>query len=303
MARNKEASLKVLRKLKESKKIRESMREDFYDWYDSLTDYAQRRFDDYLADEGYPDMITDLSNHDIEYLMMEFNPDYFEDEESDDYDESCKESKKVKKESKKSVKESKKLTESVHWQELEDALSYFGNNVVMREFEPADENEWDDPEYGGIHIEADLFMDRDGALIDPDDIPTGYFGESKKIKKESKVRRSIRTTLEEGKLHRFTKTDWYGWAGAERFPDGSDPYIYEDPETGNAVIVSYDSYADDIVVEVEIWKDDSEVIGFTKTYQGNRDQAIADAEDIIRMGWLRTGDPNAFGNGWEHTAG
>lgn len=29
------------------------------------------------------------------------------------------------------------------------------------------------------------------------------------------------------KIRRFTKTDWYGWAGCERFKDGSEPFIYE----------------------------------------------------------------------------
>lgn len=29
------------------------------------------------------------------------------------------------------------------------------------------------------------------------------------------------------KIRRFTKTDWYGYAGAERFNDGSAPFIYE----------------------------------------------------------------------------
>lgn len=28
-------------------------------------------------------------------------------------------------------------------------------------------------------------------------------------------------------LRRFTKEDWYGWAGAERFEDGSEPFIGE----------------------------------------------------------------------------
>lgn len=30
-----------------------------------------------------------------------------------------------------------------------------------------------------------------------------------------------------GKIRRFTKEDWYGWAGAEKFENGSEPFIYE----------------------------------------------------------------------------
>lgn len=194
-------SQNVVRKIEESKKLKESMRRDFYDWYDSLTDYARKKFDDYMADEGYPDMVTDLSNQDIEYLMMEFNPDYFEDEQTDDYDESCK----------------------------------------------------------------------DGIC--------------------------------EGKLHPFTKDDWYGYAGAEKFPDGSDPLIYSDPETDNTVIVSYDDYTDDIIVQAILVDDEGEGTSFTKTYQDDRQKAIADAEDIISKGWLSTGNTNAFGSDWEHGIG
>ena len=28
-------------------------------------------------------------------------------------------------------------------------------------------------------------------------------------------------------IRRFTKTDWYSWAGAEKFSSGTDPWIYE----------------------------------------------------------------------------
>lgn len=196
----------VVRKIEESKKLKESMRQDFYDWYDSLTDYARKKFDDYMADEGYPDMVTDLSNQDIEYLMMEFNPDYFEEQTTEDYDESCKN------------------------ESCEDGIC-------------------------------------------------------------------------EGKLHPFTKNDWYGYAGAEKFPDGSDPLIYSDPETDNTVIVSYDDYIDDIIVQAIFVDDEGEGISFTKNYQGDRQKAIADAEDIISKDWLSTGDTNDFGPDWERGIG
>lgn len=118
-------------------------------------------------------------------------------------------------------------------------------------------------------------------------------------KKDKKSCEECDKTIKEGKLHPFTKNDWYGWAGAERFPDGSDPYIYEDPDTGNAVIVSYDSYSDDIVVEVDIWRNE-EVVGYSRSYQGDLKKALADAESLISKGSLRSGD---LGDGWEQVAG
>lgn len=124
--------------------------------------------------------------------------------------------------------------------------------------------------------------------------------ESKKDKKDKKSCEECDKTIKEGKLHPFTKNDWYGWAGAERFPDGSDPYIYEDPDTGNTVIVSYDSYSDDIVVEVDIWGEDEDVAGYSKSYQGDLKKALVDAESLISSGALSSGE---LGDGWEQVAG
>lgn len=81
----------MLRIIKESKKVTESFRQDFYDWYDGLNGYWQAKVDEFIEDEGYPDMITDLSEADMEIIMDEFNPEYFDiDEDEEDLDESCK---------------------------------------------------------------------------------------------------------------------------------------------------------------------------------------------------------------------
>lgn len=43
-------------------------------------------------------------------------------------------------------------------------------------------------------------------------------------------------------IRRFTQSDWYGWAGAERFSNDSEPFIYE--QTLNHGIVSLIIIAD-----------------------------------------------------------
>lgn len=45
--------------------------------------------------------------------------------------------------------------------------------------------------------------------------------------------------LKELGFREFTKEDWYGWAGAEEFTDGSQPLILETEEV--TVVVSRDS--------------------------------------------------------------
>lgn len=75
--------------VEESKKVTESFRQDFYDWYDGLNGYWQAKVDEFIEDEGYPDMITDLSEADMEIIMDEFNPEYFDTDE-EDLDEGCK---------------------------------------------------------------------------------------------------------------------------------------------------------------------------------------------------------------------
>lgn len=185
-------------KLKESIKrsmsgkrvLKESFREDFEDWYDLLAPDEKAKVDAYIEDEGYPDMISDLSVSDMEIIMDHFNPDYF-----------------------------------------------------------------------------DPFPDDETQLIADE---------------------SCNESQSTGKLRPFNQNDWYGFAGAEKFPDGSSPLIYEDPsDNGGTVVVSYDSYSDDVAVEVDYINPDGRTMtGFVKTYQGNKDQAIADAEEIISKGVL-----------------
>ena len=52
-------------------------------------------------------------------------------------------------------------------------------------------------------------------------------------------------TMNESKWHDFTKSDWYGYAGAAKLPDGSDPKIYGrdlNSDIGVDVILSGDDY-------------------------------------------------------------
>lgn len=189
--KHKESRLKKSIRESLKKVLKESFREDFFDWYDFLSPEEQHRVDTWCEEEGYPEFLSDCSNSDLEIIMDHFNPDFFE---------------------------------------------------------------------------------------------------SKKVCEEK---------VTEGKLRPFTKSDWYGYAGAEKFPDGSEPLIYEDPGPyGGAVIVSYDSYTDDIIVEVDYINDDDSVNGFVKTYQGDREKAIADAEEIISKGILKKYNPKYFGSDW-----
>lgn len=66
--------------------LKESFRDDFYDWYDFLDDATREEVDAYMEEEGYPDMVTDLSDSDMEMIMDHFNPDYF-DSEPEELDE------------------------------------------------------------------------------------------------------------------------------------------------------------------------------------------------------------------------
>lgn len=61
------------------------------------------------------------------------------------------------------------------------------------------------------------------------------------------------------KIRRFTKTDWYGYAGAERFNDGSAPFIYETTlDDGQAEVVII---ADKKGVEIDLVSEEDTSLG------------------------------------------
>lgn len=64
----------------ESKKVTESFfRDSFEDWYDFLDEDERVEVDQYMEDEGMPDMVTDLSRTDMENVIGHFDPDRLED--------------------------------------------------------------------------------------------------------------------------------------------------------------------------------------------------------------------------------
>lgn len=51
---------------------------------------------------------------------------------------------------------------------------------------------------------------------------------------------------------RFTKEDWYGFAGCEKFSDGSEPFIYDHEfEDDTSVTVTIDRYQIDVIMYSE----------------------------------------------------
>lgn len=80
------------------------------------------------------------------------------------------------------------------------------------------------------------------------------------------------TTRSGMKFRRFTKEDWYGWAGAEKLPDGSEPFIatgYADMSGLDwAVIISGQSGSDPINVQFYITsEEDGEMTGHDKSFK------------------------------------
>lgn len=261
---------KLKRKIHESfkRKLKESFRNDFFDWYDMLSPEKQAEVDAFAEDEGYPEFLSDCSDSDLELIMDHFNPEFF-----DDYYES------------KEVNEAS----SMKSHELENLYQNYGRNV-----------QWDDEDvqvggkkYTLSRVSAEFIFDAQGNLMNPE-----VLGESKESKKNKKSCEECDKTIKEGKLHPFTQQDWYAWAGAEDFED-SPPYIYEDPETGNTIIVSGNSGNSEAIVEVDIWKDDDQSISFYREDYNSKEEALADAEDIIATGGL-SGDLAYFDSrtGW-----
>lgn len=60
---------------------------------------------------------------------------------------------------------------------------------------------------------------------------------------------------------RFTKVDWYGWAGATKFPNGSQPFIYDRkfPDNTEMTII-----ADATGMGIYLYEDDEEPLSFYK---------------------------------------
>lgn len=75
-------------------------------------------------------------------------------------------------------------------------------------------------------------------------------------------------------MREFTKVDWYGWLGAERWPE-SDPHIYE-PDEFSTVI------ADATGVAVHWFNPDGELVTVQGLDEPNRDAAITSANFIAR---------------------
>ena len=63
-------------------------------------------------------------------------------------------------------------------------------------------------------------------------------------------------------IRRFTKEDWYGWAGAENFKSGSEPFIYELELNDGAVELT--AIADKNGLQVSLFCEDEEALGWYK---------------------------------------
>lgn len=82
--------------------------------------------------------------------------------------------------------------------------------------------------------------------------------------------------MNEGALSEFSKNDWYAYAGADNFEDGSSPLIYDDEDA--TVIVSGDPDGG-AVVEVDLHTADVEE-SYMQNF-GSKKEAVDTAENII----------------------
>lgn len=173
------------------------------------------------------------------------------------------------------IKKSIKESTVTDYSDLEATITNYGNNVDISD-------EVRGKTYNRVRISADLYYDKSGKLVDPDSIPTGEFDESKKC--ESDLKKSIKNKMtkkecddpkkiDEGALSEFTKSDWYAYAGADRFEDGSSPLIHETEDF--TVVVSGDPDGG-AIVEVDITTPET----YTKVF-GSKKEAVDTAESLI----------------------
>lgn len=85
-------------------------------------------------------------------------------------------------------------------------------------------------------------------------------------------------------FRRFTKEDWYGWAGASKFPNGDEPLVAEvefrrgDQKLTAWVLIGGEEPG---IVEVEVFEDDAQ-----PTYQVSGAAALSVLVQIHRLEWL-----------------
>jgi hypothetical protein len=83
------------------------------------------------------------------------------------------------------------------------------------------------------------------------------------------------------KIRRFTEVDWYGFVGAEKFANGSEPLIYEDPFANNSANLTV--VADRNGVSIMIDTENDDIIYFKESHFKSSLQAEGEIRALARV--------------------
>lgn len=83
------------------------------------------------------------------------------------------------------------------------------------------------------------------------------------------------------KIRRFTEVDWYGFAGAEKFANGSEPFIYEANFSDNSANLTV--VADRNGISIMINTKDDDIIYFKDSHFKSSLQAEGEIRALARV--------------------
>lgn len=83
------------------------------------------------------------------------------------------------------------------------------------------------------------------------------------------------------KIRRFTELDWYAFVGAEKFADGSEPFIYEATFTDD--LTNLTVVADRNGISININTEDDNIIYFKDSHFESSLQAESEIKTLVTL--------------------